>query len=255
MFTKEITGLYISKWRLVASALASSIVATILSPSLFASILSFILLIGIAFSFRIYSFIIQGSWLVVGTLLAGGLLTALQPILQGRSWLTYILLSASAACIGLALVKLNWHKKLQDAVQQSFLTSCELQLFEQALTVSAFIDTGNECVEPLSRQPVHFLSYKAVQEQLAPSLKTALEQWQEDAPLNVSMFPVEFRKAIRFVPITTIQENTVIVPALRVSCLQVQGKSYAGHYIIFTKNDARFPQDAEMILHVFILTN
>lgn len=255
IFTKEVTGLYISNRRLIGSALASAIIATVLPPSLLTSLLSFIILIGIAFSFQIRSFMVQGSWLVVGTLLAGGLLTALQPILLGHSWLTYLLLSAGLAFISLILVKLNWHKKLQQVVQQSFLTSCELLLFDQVFQVSAFIDTGNECVEPLSRQPVHFISYKTIQDKLESTFKEALEQWQEDAPLNVSMFPSNFRKAIRFVPITTIQEKTVIVPAFRVSSLEVQGKSFTGHYIIFTKNDAQFPQNAEMILHVFVLTN
>ena len=166
-FTKTITGMYISKWRLLGSAFASAIIATVFAPSFVMTIISFIVLIGLAFSFRLHSFIVQGGWLFVGTLLAGGVLTALQPMLLGRSMVTYIVVCVSVVCVGLLIFKQSWHNKLQSAVQQSYVTNCELMLFEQPLTLRAFIDTGNECVEPLSRAPVHFISFKAVEPQLS----------------------------------------------------------------------------------------
>lgn len=254
-FAKTITGLYISTWRVVVSALISSVVSALLYPSLFAPILGFVLLIGFAFSFRVHRIVTQGSWVIVGTLLVGGLLTAVQPVLVGRSWLTYTVITVIAACMCLLLVKVNWHRKLQSVAQQPFVAMCDVRLFGELFTLRAFIDTANECIEPLSRQPVHFVSYEAVRQQLSVEFVTALEQWQEETPLDVSMFPIQFKKALRFVPITTIHNKTVVVPAFRMDYLTVHDKQFAGQYVVFTKQDTQFPQQANMILHVFVLTH
>ena len=61
------------------SSICSSFVAVIGGQMLWTTILSFILLIGIAFHFKIRSFQKQGPIVLTATIVIGGLLTALQP--------------------------------------------------------------------------------------------------------------------------------------------------------------------------------
>lgn len=70
-FTQAVTRYPIKTWRLISSAFCSALIAVVFYESIVMTIFSFIVLIGIAFSFRWSSFYVQGSWLMMGTLLAG----------------------------------------------------------------------------------------------------------------------------------------------------------------------------------------
>lgn len=253
-FTQAVTRYPIKTWRLISGALCSALIAVVFYESIVMTFVSFIVLIGIAFSFRWSSFFVQGSWLMMGTLLAGGLLSAVQPYLLKHSIFAYILFCLGIACSSLFLMKRSWFNKLQQVVQQQYVTNCEVELFDETLDLLAYIDTGNECIEPLSRAPVHFISFKAVHEQLEPSFKESLEKWSEKEPLALEMFSKELRKNIRIVPLTTVQNSSVLVPAFRAQ-IKMNEKTENNQYVIFTKNDARFPQKAQMIAHVSVLTN
>ncbi|MEK4424340.1 sigma-E processing peptidase SpoIIGA [Solibacillus sp. FSL K6-1523] len=253
-FTQAVTRYPIKTWRLISSAFCSALIAVVFYESIVMTIFSFIVLIGIAFSFRWSSFYVQGSWLMMGTLLAGGLLSAVQPYLLKHSIFAYILFCLGIACSSLFLMKRSWFNKLQQVVQQQYVTNCEVELFDQTLRLLAYIDTGNECIEPLSRAPVHFISFKAVHEQLEPTFEASLEKWSEEEPLALEMFSKELRKHIRIVPLTTVQNSSVLVPAFRAE-IKINEKTDKNQYVIFTKNDARFPQKAQMIAHVSVLTN
>ncbi|MEG0470987.1 MAG: sigma-E processing peptidase SpoIIGA [Solibacillus sp.] len=253
-FTQAVTKYPIKTWRLISAAFFSALIAVVFYGSVIMTIVSFIVLIGIAFSFRWNSFFVQGSWLMMGTLLAGGLLSAVQPYLLKHSIFAYILFCLGIACSSLFLMKRSWFNKLQQVVQQQYVTNCEVELFDQTLRLLTYIDTGNECLEPLSRAPVHFISFKAVHEQLEPTFKASLEKWSEHEPLALEMFSKELRKGIRIVPLTTVQKGSVLVPAFRTQ-IKINEQKEKNHYVVFTKNDARFPQKAQMIAHVSVLTS
>lgn len=252
-FTKNVTGIYVAKKRLWLSALLSAMIATFIPSFFMSSLLSFIVLIGCAFSFKISSFKAQGSWVIIATLLVGGLLTALQSIMVEATLSSYFVLTFFIGFLSLIFVRKGWQLKVLETIKQSYERTCEIELFEQQLIVTAYIDTGNECVEPISRKPVHFISYPAVESYLPKAIKEALLQWQQHTPSNLSLFESTIRRNIRFISLNTVQGNSGIVPAFRVNKLIIADQVFENHYVVFTKNDASFPQNADMILHASIL--
>lgn len=73
---------------------------------------------------------------------------------------------------------------MQTKIQSSFVVDCELLLFQQSFSLRGFIDTGNECIEPMSGKPVHFLSYNAVAKTLPEDFHKALLEWDEKIHIN-----------------------------------------------------------------------
>ena len=252
-FTIVITGFHVKSSRLWCSAFCSALLTTILPPSFWSISIGFLCLLGIAFSWRLSTLFVQGSWLMIGTLLVGGFLTMLQPFFFRQSpQLALGVFIVLAGCLLLVTSK-GWQRKLLSTVQEAYVTTCELTIGEMRFFVRAYIDTGNECREPLSGAPVHFLSFLDVKEQLPENFCSALQQWQASEPTNLTMFPEEMRLLIRFVRVVTVHNEPQLVLAFRVSQLVVDEHDYTGHYVVFTQNEAPFPQQAEMILHVCIL--
>lgn len=74
------------------SSICSSFIAVIGGQMLLTMLLSFILLIGLAFRFKIRSFQKQGPIVLTATIIIGGLLTALQPYLKNLSVVHFIMI-------------------------------------------------------------------------------------------------------------------------------------------------------------------
>src|SRR5690606_4572985 len=172
--------------RLIFSAFCSGLIATIFYHSYIGALASFILLIGLAFSFRIQTLIKQGTVLLITSFFLGCLLTSLLTYLFNQSDVTFFIFCISITVLSLTMLHSKWRKMMQEKVQQSFVVHCELELFEQTYFLKGYVDTGNECVEPLSGKPVHFLSYKAVAEQLPRDFHEALMKWDEKNPYELS---------------------------------------------------------------------
>ncbi|MGN7477245.1 sigma-E processing peptidase SpoIIGA [Solibacillus silvestris] len=253
-FTATMTYTIIPIWRLLLGAFCSALIAVLFMGNIFMLLISFIVLLGIAFSFKWKIFYEQGKWIVVATLLAGGLLTALQPFLLASPFFVYIFICFGIVCISLTVMKKGWFQKLQHIAQSRYVTTSIVEILDEQLELVTYIDTGNECVEPFSQAPVHFISFKSVQSMLPPEFNECLLAWNEQEPYSLTMFSKEMQKRIRIVPITTVQKGKVLLPAFRISIV-IHNKTYSNHYVVFTKNDARFPQNAQMIAHVFVLTN
>lgn len=253
-FIEAMTSSTIPVWRLVVSAFSSALIAFVFYGHILSIFLCFLVLIGIAYSFRFTAFLLYGRWLVVATLLVGGLLTALQPLLSSDAFFVYILLSVGIVCSSLLAFKLGWMKKLQQIVQLRFITPCTIQFLQEQWELVAYIDTGNECVEPISRAPVHFIAFDAVQTSMTPALKKGLLEWDEARPYELSMFDSQLQKYIRMVAISTVQKKTTFVPAFRITLI-IHEHTYTNHYVVFTKSATKFPQSAHLIAHVSVLTN
>ena len=145
---------------------------------------------------------------------------------------------------------------MQSKIQHSFVVNCELELFKKTYSLKGFIDTGNECIEPLSGKPVHFLSYKAVSEELPTDFQQALNEWDNQNPYELKMFPSYVYPKIRVLSLSTVQQERYTVLGFRFDKLVINAevpKEIYEQYVVFTKHDARYPQDAQMILHVLAL--
>lgn len=255
-FTQEITGLYVKRRRLVFSAFISGLVSSIFYHSFLGAILSFLLLIGLAFSFRIQTIIKQGTVLLIATFFLGGLLTSLLPFLLRQSDLIFFIFCLSIAVLSLTFIHSKWRNMTKERIQQSFLIDCELELFQKTYSLKGFIDTGNECVEPLSGKPVHFLSYQAVASQLPKEIAEGLLTWDDKNPYQLTMFPDFVYPKIRIFTLTTVQKEKATALAFRFERLILYGntkKEIFNEYVVFTRHDARYPQNAQMILHVLAL--
>lgn len=250
-FTGAVTGFYVKQYKLWLAALCSALVGVMVQGSLLALLLSFVCLVGIAFSWRPRAFIVQGSWLLVSTLIVGGFLTMLQPFIVDEPFtLALFFLLASGVLI---VVSKGWQHKLLATAQQDYVVGCELVMGCLQLHVRAYIDTGNECKEPLSGQPVHFIDFHEVASRLPATFCEGLRTWRVEQPTNLTMFPEEHLSRIRFVQVATVHQKPQLVLAFRVDDLRIDSQHYMGHYVVFTQNEASFPQQAEMILQVCIL--
>ncbi|HWL27161.1 MAG TPA: sigma-E processing peptidase SpoIIGA [Ureibacillus sp.] len=255
-FTQEITGLYVKRSRLILSAFCSGLIASILHHSLLGAVLSFVILIGVAFSFRIQSLIKQGTVLFIATFFLGGLLTSLLPFLLKQSDFLFFIFCTSIAFISLSAIHQKWRSMKKENIQHSFVVQCELMLLQNSYHLRGFIDTGNECVEPMSQKPVHFLSYNAVSTNLPSDFHEALLRWDEKNPYQLGMFPPAVYPKIRILTLSTVQKEKSTVLAFRFDRLKISGttnKEIYDEYVVFTRNDAKYPQDAQMILHVLAL--
>lgn len=255
-FTQEITGLYVKRRRLFVSAFISGLVASIFYQSFIGAVVSFLLLVGIAFSFQIQTLLKQGTVLLAATFFLGGLLTSLLPFLLKQSDLTFFIFCSAIAVLSLSLLHSKWRSMTKERVQQSFVVDCELHLLNQTYSLKGFIDTGNECVEPLSGKPVHFVSYQAVAENLPKDFHDGLLTWDEGNPYQLTMFPTIVYPKIRVLTLTTVQKEKSNVLAFRFDRLILNGnkkKEIFDEYVVFTRHDARYPQNAQMILHVLAL--
>ncbi|KGR92156.1 hypothetical protein CD30_02185 [Ureibacillus massiliensis 4400831 = CIP 108448 = CCUG 49529] len=255
-FTQEITGLYVKRSRLILSAFCSGLIASILHHSLIGAVISFVVLIGVAFSFKIETLMRQGTVLFIATFFLGGLLTSLLPFLLNQTDFIFFILCTSIAFLSLSAIHLKWRQMKQEKIQHSFVVDCELELFQKIYSLKGFIDTGNECVEPMSQKPVHFLSYKAVSKNLPDDFNEALQKWDAKDPYQLGMFPAYVYPKIRILTLSTVQKEKSTTIAFRFDRLKISGntdKVLFDEYVVFTRNDARYPQDAQMILHVLAL--
>ncbi|MET4559289.1 stage II sporulation protein GA (sporulation sigma-E factor processing peptidase) [Lysinibacillus parviboronicapiens] len=256
-FTAKVTRVHVKNTRLLMSSICSSLIAVIGGQKLIIILLSFIVLIGIAFHFKIRSFQKQGPIVLVATIVIGGLLTALQPYLKNLSVIHFMLICIVLAIGYLAVFYKQWGFVKLERVSGQFVFDTTLKIFDVAIPLSAFVDTGNQCIEPLSGKPVHFVSYTALRPHLPIAMRKALSEWQESDPYDVSMFSADYQRLIRFIHVNTVQEQTVVL-GFRFDEWLIKGETSqvkADEYIVLTKKAKNFPHSTAAILHFSALSN
>ncbi|WP_369380757.1 sigma-E processing peptidase SpoIIGA [Lysinibacillus fusiformis] len=256
-FTARVTGVLVKNSRLLMSSFCSSLVAVIGGQMLWTTVLSFILLIGIAFRFKIRSFQKQGPIVLTATIVIGGLLTALQPFLKNLSATHFIMICFVLAVLNLVAFYKQWGVVKLERLSGQFVFETTLKIFGSLIPLSAFVDTGNQAIEPLSGKPVHFVSYTALSPHLPADFRKSLVEWQETDPYNVSMFSEDYQRYIRFIHINTVQQQTVVL-GFRFDEWLIKGEPSqvkSNEYIVLTKKAKNFPHSTAAILHFSALSN
>jgi len=256
-FTARVTGVLVKNSRLLMSSICSSFVAVIGGQMLWTTILSFILLIGIAFHFKIRSFQKQGPIVLTATIVIGGLLTALQPFLKNLSSTHFIMICFLLAVLNLIAFYKQWGFVKLERLSGQFVFDTTLTIFGAKIPLSAFVDTGNQAIEPLSGKPVHFVSYTALRPHLPSAFRESLMEWQEKDPYNVSMFSEDYQRYIRFIHVNTVQQQTVVL-GFRFDEWHIKGEPSQvkmNEYIVLTKKAKNFPHSTAAILHFSALSN
>lgn len=253
LFIRNISNVPMQKRRAFMAALSSAVISTLLTPSLLSSILSMTVLVFLSFTWQLRTFMKQLAILIGATIFLGGLLTAVQPYLAGRTLIFYTILCIILAIVSSKWGEMKWRYFWQQKIQGNYVVTCRLAFVGTPLTLRGFIDTGNMCTEPISQQPVHFISYRMIKEQLPANINMAIQSWDSDKPYNLTMFPVEWLASIRLIPLTTMNKKTIAL-AFRLTQWTIDDKEVVGHYVVLTKNDQYFPQQAHMMLHVLALS-
>lgn len=256
-FTARVTGVLVKNSRLLMSSICSSFVAVIGDQMLWTTILSFILLIGIAFRFKIRSFQKQGPIVLTATIVIGGLLTALQPFLKNLSVTHFIMICFLLAVLNLVAFYKQWGFVKLERLSGQFVFDTTLKIFGATIPLSAFVDTGNQAIEPLSGKPVHFVSYTALRPHLPSAFRKSLIEWQETDPYDVSMFSEDYQRYIRFIHVNTVQQQSVVL-GFRFDEWHIKGEPSQvkkNEYIVLTKKAKNFPHSTAAILHFSALSN
>ncbi|WP_341301856.1 sigma-E processing peptidase SpoIIGA [Lysinibacillus sp. FSL H8-0500] len=256
-FTARVTGVFVKNSRLLMSSICSSLVAVIGGQMLWTTVLSFLLLIGIAFRFKLRSFQKQGPIALTATIVIGGLLTAVQPYLKNLSVTHFISICFLLAVANLIVFYKQWGFVKLERLSGRFVFDTTLRIFGATIPLSAFVDTGNQAIEPLSGKPVHFVSYTALRPHLPEAFRKSLMEWQETDPYNVSMFTEDYQRYIRFIHVNTVQQQTVVL-GFRFDEWHIKGESSqvkTNEYIVLTKKAKNFPHSTAAILHFSALSN
>lgn len=256
-FTCEVSRLPVHKGRLFASACASGLVAVLLQDRVMMdSVISFIVLIVVAFGFRLKNCIRKGIVVWIAALFLGGILLLVQPILHELSSTNFLVVSSVIAIGMLTLFYRSWNFERRQRLEKSFVRETTLLIEKNVIQLLCYVDTGNVCSEPLSGKPVHFVAFEAVATALPYEWRVGLEAWDANKPYDVSMLPTSLSKRVRFIQLATVQTNCCIALAIRFDqwIIDINHTLY-GEYVVVTRNASNFPSSTEAILHVSALVN
>ncbi len=137
--------------------------------------------------------------------------------------------------------------------QHNFVQQYTIQLFGETLEVTGFIDTGNECTELFSNDPVHFLHIELLNETKFAALKEALHEWEEKESFNQVTFNRYGLTNIRFVGVNNMFGETKLSLAFKGGVIQDTIEHPC--YFVFVSSAKNFPKDASLLLHVSMLTH
>ena len=207
-FANKVVSAGATRGRLIIASLLGAIPVTFFSSSLIAILVSFLCMTIYAFGFRQEQWKNSAVMVLIGAVVAGGLLTVLQNQISTPSGSISILLYAAIAYISLYLMKQKW-LDVRTVRRVSELTAdSTLCIWNEKIQLSVFVDSGNSCTEPLSGAPVHFVSFRLLEDFIPTDLKESLLSWDPQGPSTLTEFPEEFLRSIRLIKLMTVQGNS-----------------------------------------------
>lgn len=249
-FANKVANAGATHGRLIIASLLGAIPVTFFPSSIIAILVSFICMTIYAFGIRLDQWKSSAVMVLIGAVVAGGLLTVLQTHLSTSSGSLSIFLYASIAYISLYLMKKKW-LDVRTVRRVSELTAdSTLYIWNEKIQLSVFVDSGNSCTEPLSGSPVHFVSYRLLEDIIPDEFKKSLLSWDPQGPSTLTLFPEEFLKNIRLIKLLTVQGNSWAVGIKYEKWTIKGGNELEKGYIVLTKEDRRYPNGAGAILHV-----
>lgn len=249
-FANKIQNIQISVRRLCFASFIGAIPLVFFSVSVWTIIFAFLCMTLIAYSGGFHSWRKFSIITLIGALFAGGLLTALQHHVKSMSSYQTIFLSATIAYGALYLLKNKWldvrtAERISELTMESMLT-----LWKKEIPMTVFIDSGNGCSEPLSGKAVHFISFQVVEPYLEDELKAFLLNWNDKSLAQMTEIPDRYKQDLRVVKIATVQGESWAVGLKYTNWTLKGGVQLDPGYVVLTKNDQRYPEGADAILHV-----
>jgi len=248
-FTNKVGNHHTSRRRLWSAAFIGAFFITLFPYSVPAMIFTFLGMTYIAFGQTF------GSWkssilaVLIATFFAGGLLTLIYAQISISANQSFLFVAIGLTHLSLYIVKHKWIDTRMMNKLMSFTLDSELMLWGQSIPLKVFIDTGNHCVEPLSGDPVHFIGYRAVKEQLPVDFALALESWNPAESPDLACFPAPYQRSLRLIRLQTVQGASWAV-GIKYDSWLLDGELLPTGYIVLTKEQRKYPQGAAAILQV-----
>ncbi len=248
-FANKIGWIENQKRYLLLAAFIAGVITVLFAHHLITLLLTFFLMMGIAFWKKKTQIVKAISLTLLATLFAGGLLTALSPMYEKANQTFMIVNYGLIAIGGLYLLSKHVLRLHISQTERELLYASNLVLFNQQKELNLFIDSGNVCREPLSNDPVHFLSAEAVRDIIPPKLYQIIEEWNSEDYQGLEKLPKEYATKVRLIPIATIQKEKAWVIGIRFEEWTIKGGKLPKGYIVLTRGREKFPHEADGILH------
>ena len=240
----------VRRGRLLLASFVGAIPVALYSTSLIAVISSFLGMTVVAFGKKQLLWKRSVFIVLIAGVFAGGVLTAVQGRYYPQGSYKAVLTYAVIAFISLYLLKGKW-LDVQLVRRESALTAeSTLSIWNAHISLTVFVDSGNNCTEPLSGAPVHFVSVRKIESFIPKELKDALFTWDAKGSMTLAHFPEEFLPNVRLIKLVTVQGQSWAV-GCKFDAWKIEGgESLKQGYIVFTKEQQRYPNGADAILHV-----
>lgn len=252
-FANRMVKAQATRLRLLLASLAGALPVVIFPDSRIAIFVAFGVMIVCAFGISITSIGNPAVIVLIGALFAGGALTVFTDKFLLSDSKSTVFISALLAYVFLYLLKTKWLDVRMTRQLSSYSVASVLSIWNETISVPSFIDTGNRCTEPLTGEPVHFVSFKSVERFMPEELKGPLLAWKTEDMPQLSTFPKKFQKSLRLIRLQTVQGASWAVGFKFDRWVIGEGSELPVGYIVFTKQDNRYPEGAGAILHASAL--
>lgn len=249
-FANKVGNIQAGRGRLVFASFIGAVPVTLFPYALTAVILSFFGMTITAFGKALILWRKSATMVLIGAAFAGGLLTAFQYRVDTTMGNLTVLMYAVIAYLALYMVKNKWLSVRITRQVSEMMASSKLTIWEAEIPLTVFVDSGNNCTEPLSGAPVQFVSLTKLESFIPEDLKEPLHTWNPKGPSTLTNFPEKYLKDIRLVRLLTVQGWSWAVGFKYDNWLIEGGGLLEKGYIVVTKADRRYPEGAEAILHV-----
>ena len=257
-FSSKMGSINQAKWRLWLSAFAGSVSIVIFGGSFLSIVATFIFMTVLAFGLNRSNWTLAAANTLIGALFAGGLLTVIQPMLAKFDYYLVLAIAGTILLISLAGLRKNWFRVNLTAVNKSYVGQVTIKLFQQEFQLTSYSDTGNQAIEPLSGNPVHFISADKLRSYIPSELWDFLYSFEGTSTESLKDLPMPFRSQVRLIRLQTVQEKSTWAVGIKVDHIRLKTnkeRTLAPCYIVLTKNSKHFPRQTDAILHASTLFN
>ena len=255
-FSNKMGSFHQKSWRLWLSAFLGGVSIVLFGGGFLSVVATFVFMMTTAFGLNRSNWLLAAGNTLIAALFAGGLLTVIQPLLANASWYVMLVVTGSALIFSLSGIRKNWFRINLTAIKDSYMGQVTIRLFNQEFQLTSYSDTGNLCVEPLSGNPVHFISAEKMKSFIPLDLWHHLHAFEGDSTEKFQEIPLLFRSQLRLIRLQTVQDQSTWAIGIKVDHIQLKTtkeKLLAPCYVVLTKNSKNFPQQSDVILHASTL--
>jgi stage II sporulation protein GA (sporulation sigma-E factor processing peptidase) len=231
-------------WRLLAGGFIGSLIILLSFSPLhdytnhpISKLLCSVFMVLTVFGYKRLRFFVKGLMtLYVSTFLLGGALIGTHYFIQYNSEWTLSVLKASIYGFGdpitwmfvLIGFPIAWHfsKRNIEAmemtnIQFNQLVMVEVTIGSESIKVKGLVDSGNQLYEPLSKQPVMFVSIKDQFEEVSEEIRQ-LADASESILTGSTELPVEWQNRLRIIPCKVIGQEHQLIVAVKVDSIMIK---------------------------------